>query len=464
MATKAPHTIRRGTEFANQKLYEFSNEGIIVMSQWPDMRAWRRTPKGQKWMQIRPYLHVEFHNNLWTCDVGRRESKVKMAIDGVSIQQRIINDLVDQPEGAEREHLEAENQVDEAMPGTPDQPFNIGSYTPAWVLATRAEYLKSIPEEVLVTVSAFSSRHWHLLNLISRCPGAMDLVKSTPALAFALASLWVFRENPPKQPLRAARSLLRKPQSDIAAWLGFPKSKSAIQILRKIKPADCTIPNLLQLRNLYFCFSKSLCHMQQITSHALYIMAHSRLDYSLSSSYVYQLGLNPSPGWLESEPRLIRDVLWLRDTLGEQEECTIHSHQNLQKQHDQLVERVGRMDLRRIINNELPDPPFGPSITAEVHIEPITTAIDLIKEGKAQKNCVGAYADRVRRGGLYVYRVLAPERATLSIAQQWDRSWVIDEIKAKDNSDVQESTIQHVKKWLSQQYNAESCQNGMRHG
>lgn len=387
-----------------------------------------------------------------------------MPIYGASIRQRIINELADQPEGGEREPSEPEHQVEEILPEPPEEPFDISSYIPPWVLATRAEYLKPIPEEVLVTVSAFSSRHWHLLNLISRCPGAMDLVKSTPALAFALASLWVFRENPPKQPLRAARSLLRKPQSDIAAWLGFPKSKSAIQILRKIKPADCTIPNLLELRNLYFCFSKSLCHMQQITSHALYIMSHSRLDYSLSSSYVYQLGLNPSPEWLESEPRLIRDVLWLRDTLGEQEECTIHSHQNLQKQHDQLVERMGRMDLKRIINNELPAPPFGPSMTAEVHIEPLTTAIDLIKEGKAQKNCVGAYADRVRRGGLYVYRVLAPERATLSIAMQRDHAWIIDEIKANDNNDVQESTIQHVKKWLLLQQNTGSSQIGMLHG
>ena len=49
MIAKALYAICRGTHFANQKLYEFSNDGIIVMSQWPDMRAWRRTPKGRKW-------------------------------------------------------------------------------------------------------------------------------------------------------------------------------------------------------------------------------------------------------------------------------------------------------------------------------------------------------------------------------------------------------------------------------
>lgn len=459
MIAKALYAIRRGTQFANQKLYEFSNDGIIVMSQWPDMRAWRRTPKGRKWAQIRPRLQILSYRDHWSCDVSRREWKVTMPMQGASIQERIINDLADGAAGGEQEPLDLEDQIEEVMPEAPSEPLDIGLYIPAWVIAARAEYLKPIPEEVLATVSAFASRHWHLLNLISRCPGAMDLVKSTPALAYALASLWAFRTNSPQQPLRAARALLRKQQPLIASWLGFPGSKSTIKILRKLRPEACTIPNLLHLRDHFFHFSKALCHMQNITSDALRIMTYSHGRYSLSSNYLFELGMLPSPDWLRDEQRLIRDVIWLRETLGEESEFLIHSHHNLQKQHDQLVERMGRLDLKRIIHNELPSPPLAKVHRLGLHVEPITTAIDLVKEGRAQKNCVGAYASKVRRGNLYVYRILEPERATLSIARQRNGSWVIGEIKAKDNCEVQESTIQHVKKWLLQQCNADSCQN-----
>jgi hypothetical protein len=48
-----------------------------------------------------------------------------------------------------------------------------------------------------------------------------------------------------------------------------------------------------------------------------------------------------------------------------------------------------------------------------------------------------------------VYRILEPERATLSIARQRNGSWVIGEIKAQANSPVKESTIHQITDWLS---------------
>lgn len=45
--------IRYGTSFKDGKLYEFSADGILVLRQWPDLRAWRRTPKGRQWQYTR---------------------------------------------------------------------------------------------------------------------------------------------------------------------------------------------------------------------------------------------------------------------------------------------------------------------------------------------------------------------------------------------------------------------------
>lgn len=351
---------------------------------------------------------------------------------------------------------EQEVQEDELMEVLPDEqieaPGVAGStltlFMPASVIQLRAEYLKSIPEEILAAVEPYACRHWHLLNLISRCPGALDLVRSTPALAFALASLWAFRKPAPQQPLRSARALLRKHQSEIAAWLGFPGDRSTVRILRKLRPSECTIPNLLHLRDLFPLFPKALRHMQTLTSDSLHIMARSIGQYTLSDTYLAELGASLSPPWLNGETGLLRDVLWLRETIGEAGVFAIHSHNHLQRYHDHLVERVGRMDLKLLDPDPLPEPPFPGVATTGLHLEPLTTPSALIIEGRAQSNCVGAYAKRIRRGGLYIYQVLSPERATLAIARTRNNTWCISEIKAPGNSEVNDTTRWSVESWL----------------
>jgi len=136
----------------------------------------------------------------------------------------------------------------------------------------QAEYLSPIPEGILLAISRFANRHWHLLNLVARCPGAFDLVMDTPALALALSSLWVFRENPPSQPLRSARALLVKSQSDIAAWLGFPNAWSTVTILRKLPPEECTVLNLLNLRDRFGSHLETLQSLPRLTGSIIRLM------------------------------------------------------------------------------------------------------------------------------------------------------------------------------------------------
>jgi len=440
-----PHTIRYGTSFKDGKLYEFSASGILVLRQWPDLRAWRRTPKGRQWQQVRPHLRLHRMDAGWSCEVHRRESKVRPSLGGMHIRHVLAQD----PE-------QAGNFMDGMLDGPympPDEALGGAEpiwalLQPAWVIELRSEFLKSIPEEILAAVAPYSSRHWHLLNLIARCPGALDLVRATPALAFALASLWAFRNPAPRQPLRAARALLHKRQPEIAAWLGFPSDRSTMRVLRKIPPGECSIPNLLHLRDQLAVHPKPLRHMRILGTASLHIMARAAGRYAVSDTYLCELGVSPQPIWLKSEPGLIRDVLWMRETLGETGSFVIHSHANLQRHHDHLVERVGRMDLKLLDPDPLPEPPFPGITTSDLHLEPLTTPAELLIEGRAQSNCVGAYAKRIRRGGLYVYRVLAPERATLAIARIRNDTWRISELKAPGNAEVMDSTRQSVESWL----------------
>jgi len=192
-------------------------------------------------------MSLEKTQDGWSCVWGHREPRQRYGVVGDSV--------IGQPE------------CDQHDPGglTEGGPFweydVAGSeswekrarwqYTDERYNRLQAEYLSPVPDEILTAISRFANRHWHLLNLVARCPGAFDLVMASPALALALSSLWVFRKNPPCQPLRAARSLLGKDQTYIAAWLGFPDASSTVQILRQLPPEECTILNLLQLRGLF---------------------------------------------------------------------------------------------------------------------------------------------------------------------------------------------------------------------
>ena len=72
----------------------------------------------------------------------------------------------------------------------------------------RTAFVNMIPEEVRLELLRYSNRKWHLMSILARCPGAMDLSRSNPALLFALASNWAFHRPSVKQPIRAARGLV----------------------------------------------------------------------------------------------------------------------------------------------------------------------------------------------------------------------------------------------------------------
>jgi hypothetical protein len=255
MSPQSPHPIKPGIRFRDGKLYLFARSGIIVLRQWPDLRAWRKTPKARSWRPIRPALHLEPCAEGWTCRVEPREQRVRAVTGGTSIRLRLERE----PEAEDWDPFDP-GPFDEFAAGDPEAPdhepaVEPDSATPAvalpgtgdgesrrqWSELRRVAFLQPIPDEVLAAVAPFACRHWHLLNLIARCPGALDLVRSTPALAFALASPWVFRRPAPTQPLRSARALLRRPQHEIAGWLGAkPISRRCVTaMVWARKPSAC---------------------------------------------------------------------------------------------------------------------------------------------------------------------------------------------------------------------------------
>lgn len=64
-------------------------------------------------------------------------------------------------------------------------------------------------------------------------------------------------------------------------------------------------------------------------------------------------------------------------------------------------------------------------------------------------HCVGAYHWQVETSRCAVYRVLFPERATLSLRwREEEHRWIIDQLVGRNNGPVSAETHRAVKHWL----------------
>jgi hypothetical protein len=73
----------------------------------------------------------------------------------------------------------------------------------------------------------------------------------------------------------------------------------------------------------------------------------------------------------------------------------------------------------------------------------------VIEEAHCQRNCVISYAGDIADGGIYLYRVLQPERATLSIVPDENGRWQLGQLLRAHNKPVSEATHQAVVQWFS---------------
>jgi hypothetical protein len=101
----------------------------------------------------------------------------------------------------------------------------------------------------------------------------------------------------------------------------------------------------------------------------------------------------------------------------------IHSLEELDARHEEITTDYADRQKDQHLG-PLPKPPIEGTET----IIPLQTGSDLRDEGIAQHNCVGGHVGRVRAGTCYVYRILEPERATLSIIKTPGGEWHIDEL------------------------------------
>jgi hypothetical protein len=103
-----------------------------------------------------------------------------------------------------------------------------------------ASWLGHFSPEALAFVErhGFKERRWHLLNLWLRVPEGRELFDDMPALAWMMASSWLFRK-PVTKPFRSLRSLVRKPRNHVLQWLDLPPGDGTLKLLRMLPGMAC---------------------------------------------------------------------------------------------------------------------------------------------------------------------------------------------------------------------------------
>jgi len=301
----------------------------------------------------------------------------------------------------------------------------------------------SLPKEVAKVLEVFRSHQWHLLTMLAHDKHVMDLAKANPVLAYAVAD-W-FADHPSTR-----RELGRMKQRELLKLLKLPDTEAMVKLMRKIPPdsIDNRLWNTLLnvLRKPDGSCSKLLAHVPVINHGVMTLVLTPRVREVLSPTLLSEVAADPREKYRATTASLIRDTLAMKSELEDDRPLkAMPSIARVRELHNAVSAEFRKLENLRNTHGSLPLPPL-PGVPGR--IVPLRSQTELLAEGREQKNCVAGYTGRVAAGHCYIYQVLHPARATLSISRGPDGNWGIDELEASCNRAVDQATRDLVNAWL----------------
>ena len=443
-------TGKPGFGYKDGKLFRFEKKSVLVLAPWPNPQSWFKSHR-KGWHSSRKradrvftdalyakgdidknllYFEIEDDANLriWTGDPAVPDPEEVMQFNHYYGEgPRYAEDILRLRERVKEKRSKREES----------------KRLVCYIRHLQAPYFDAIPDDVRDELLRYGSRRWHLLCLFARCPGALDLSRSSPALCYALASNWVFHKPAVRLPMRAARSLIVKKQKHILGWLGFPATETARRIMAKLEPRVLDIKFMLRFRRVFENAElvKWLSHLERINfSVAEMVTTRRNLPFVtprllLEASREEEIAGKRN----RSASRMLADTLSL-SVRAPAAYCPerFSSLRQLEAVHDDLSRQEERQWERERLTqqNELPASfPYPPYAGTE-NIQPILTPDDLHAEGREMGHCVGVYDERVARGHCFIYRVTSPVRATMEIFLSDRHRWSPGQLSQAGNKPV----------------------------
>ena len=407
-----------GAAFRNGKLLLFDRREILVIRQWPQIRAWRKTA-GQGWHPWRPQLPrrlIRFREPQFEAARVQEEPQVQPPRCAITLDEK-------------RARIKLLRQ----------QKFA----NAAW------QFSQPIPQDVRRAVRSYSESQYEMLQAFAAVDYSMELHHSNPALAYALIRNDRFRNEPPAARLAASRRWILHKQCEIAAWLGFPEdsAKACIRILAKLPVQDIRIHRLRWLRRMLSepDLRKLFAFAPRVDAAVIGFVWD--LNELLNAKLVGKLVQRMDGGALLEARMIGRDIvrMWRlleRPWPPSRKICGVNAmqalHEELWRSCQRRAESLG-IEVR-LAGRRLPEWP---------EIELLGTAKEIIAEGEAMGHCVASYILKMASGAtpILLYRVLSPERATLRLSNDGEK-WRIAELRCRRNRQPSLETLEFVRSWL----------------
>ncbi len=313
----------------------------------------------------------------------------------------------------------------------------------------------SMPENVVNLLSPFRIGQWQLLVLLYHDQGAIELAESNPMLAFLLA----MHLDGDVERIRQEQFCQRR-RRDILAEMGMPATMAAVRIVNKLMPKALSNDNWRRcvevLRTELRKEKTLLTHVPQINYGVLEIVADPIAEAAAGATLLEEVSADHRELSRSRVVHMIKSAIDMQEQLDDEEERPVTRFQTMKRLHTvhskataKYRRRVRQLSAAQMAASVGPfiDAPF-PGIPGQ--IEPIDSPEALVAEGELQNNCVSSYAKKIANGELYIYRILTPERATLSIVKK-KNGWEIGELEIKNNSPAGRQTEVFVKRWLRDQ-------------
>jgi hypothetical protein len=303
-----------------------------------------------------------------------------------------------------------------------------------------------IPERVRLAVKMVPAHQWALLRMCAHwTQDGIILVERCPALALLLCE---------KESFNYPNYFTTRPTGrwlDLCGNVGLPRTKAALNILLKLRPEQChmatirCVAEMLKSRNPWL---KTLSHLCSITRDTVAVL---RLPADMISAKLLMNTVGTPP----DEERVAWIVGAVRYLHAEFSPGKPWPYLNCNLTELSRIERtiMTKHDTRFKIKILFPYPPIS-GIPGQ--IEPIINSEMLFDEGGKQDNCSANFFEDIQQGNCYIYRLLAPERATVRIVRESESDpWRLIEAHSKSNESISATTEAYLRNWFNTKYNQE---------
>lgn len=310
-----------------------------------------------------------------------------------------------------------------------------------------ARFRARFPKPVARALEPFRRLQWQLMLGCAWSERFLDLLGSNPVLAY----LWIRQEPGPSLRPRRFEDAAGTPQRHLLGQLGVPASKSALKLLRKVyvpalawEMAEGLLAILRQEDQL-----ARLRHVDRLNTGTVCLGRRPEFLTHCTPTLLSEVSEAKDELYAAPTAARIENHLEMCRALAVPTPIPFRSREHLHTGHRELLARyqehlrTSRHATTRSGNQ------FGlPPVPGTQTIQPLLAEPDLIAEGREQDNCVATYAQRVRNGTHYIYRVTWPQRCTLSIVRDRDGRWARCELEISGNRPASPQSRQTVDAWL----------------